>query len=368
MFLGIWFPFRYKIIHEFSIKKRIISAFSVGVIMCLLISVCGAEQLDSNNTTTAGVINSAMVDLSSISASVVESEVISTATASSIDLGDIDYGYTNLGISCAEGNVNIRAEASLEASLVGKLPENAACEIISTDGDWTYISSGEVEGYVYSEYLLTGDEAWAKAAEVIAYTAVVQTDGLRVRLSASTDGTILATLSEGEEYEIIEELDGWVKIEIDDIYGYVSSEYVSCEWLLPDAMTMAEAQFGSGVSSTRASLVNYALQLVGNPYVWGGTSLTNGADCSGFVLSVYKYFGYTLPHSSAAQANCGTRIKTSQLQPGDLIIYGSGSSINHEAIYIGNGKVVHASSKKTGIKTSNYNYRSIICCVRIIND
>ncbi len=349
-------------------KHRIISVFAILAAICLIISSLNNEQLESLETTTAGVIDITTVDLSQYTASIVDSEIVSTSISSEeVDLDSIDYGYTNLGISCAEGNINIRAEASLDGSLVGKLPENAACEIISTEGDWTYITSGEVEGYVYSEYLLTGEEAWAKAAEVITYTAVIETDGLRVRLTPSTEGTILATVGEGEEYEILEELDGWVKIEIDDIYGYVSSDYVSCEWLLPDAMTMAEAQFGSGVSETRASLVTYALQFVGNPYVWGGTSLTNGADCSGFVLSVYAHFGYSLPHSSKAQANCGTRIKTSQLQPGDLIFYGSGSSINHVAIYIGNGKVVHASSKKTGIKTSNYNYRSIICCVSILD-
>ncbi len=348
-------------------KHRIISAFSVGVALCLLISVCDTKEvIEAEPALTSGVASAAIVDLADFAATVEEAEVVTTSVAS-VDDTEIDYGYTNLGISCAEGNINIREEASMDGTLVGKLPEDAACEIISEEGEWYYISSGEVEGYVYAEYILTGEEAWAKAAELITYTAVITGDGVRVRTSASTEGTAFACVFEGEEYEVLDELDGWIKIEIDDEEGYISADYAECAWLLQDAMTMAEAQFGTGVSDTRASLVNYALQFVGNPYVWGGTSLTKGADCSGFVLSVYAHYGISLPHSSKAQANCGTRIKASALQPGDLVFYGSGSPINPVAIYYGNGKVVHASRKKTGIKVTTYNYRTILCCVRILD-
>ena len=123
----------------------------------------------------------------------------------------------------------------------------------------------------------------------------------------------------GEELEIVSETDGWVQVNIDGEYGYVSGEFVTCATTLADAMTMSEARYGEGVSDVRVDLVNYATQFVGNPYVWGGTSLTRGADCSGFVLSVYAKYGYGLPHSSRAQANCGTRISTSELKPGDLL-------------------------------------------------
>ena len=100
----------------------------------------------------------------------------------------------------------------------------------------------------------------------------------------------------------------------------------------------------------------------------GGTSLTNGADCSGFTLAVYRNYGISLPHSSRAQANCGTKISVSEVQPGDLIFYGSGKSINHVAMYIGNGQVVHASNSRTGIIISNMYYRSPVSAARIIND
>ena len=122
------------------------------------------------------------------------------------------------------------------------------------------------------------------------------------------------------------------------------------------------------MSDVRVDLVSYACQFVGNPYVWGGTSLTKGADCSGFVLSVFANYGVSLPHSSVAQSNSGTKISSSEAQPGDLFFYGNGSRINHVAIYIGNGQVVHASSPRTGIKISGAYYRNPVKVVRILQN
>ena len=137
---------------------------------------------------------------------------------------------------------------------------------------------------------------------------------------------------------------------------------------LGTAMTMMEVRYGQGVSDVRVDLVSYACQFVGNPYVWGGTSLTRGADCSGFVMSVFANYGVSLPHSSGSQAGCGTSISASEAQPGDLFFYGSGKVINHVAIYIGNGQIVHASSPSTGIKISNAYYRSPVCVVRVLGN
>ena len=120
------------------------------------------------------------------------------------------------------------------------------------------------------------------------------------------------------------------------------------------------------MSDVKVDLVSYACQFVGNPYVWGGTSLTHGADCSGFVLSIYAKYGISLPHSSAAQANYGRRVSPSEAQPGDLFFYGGGR-ISHVAIYIGNGQIVHASTSRTGIKISNAFYRSPVCVVRLLD-
>lgn len=150
--------------------------------------------------------------------------------------------------------------------------------------------------------------------------------------------------------------------------GYVFAKYVDIDLSLNTAMTLSEARYGAGVSDVRITVCDYALQFVGNPYVWGGISLTKGADCSGFVMQIYAKYGVSLPHSSRAQANCGRKVSYSELQPGDLIFYGKGSSINHVAIYIGGGQIVHASNKRTGIKVSGASYRSPIKCVRLISD
>lgn len=279
-----------------------------------------------------------------------------------------EFGYTNLGIAQADGNINVREVPGTEAEIVGKLPNNAGCEIIGTDGEWTQIESGKVKGYVKSEYLLTGEAAIAKAQEVKQTVATVTTTTLYVRDEANTDSHVITMMPEGEEIEVLEVLDGWVKINVDSDEGYVSSDYVSIATELPKAQTMTEVRYGQGVSDVRVSLVSYATQFVGNPYVWGGTSLTRGADCSGFVLSVFANYGISLPHSSKAQANCGTKIAASDAQPGDLFFYGNGSSINHVAIYIGGGRVVHASSPKSGIKISGAYYRTPVKVVRVINN
>lgn len=345
-------------------KNRLISAISVACAGCLIFSFCYSNKQMQSQGLTAGIVASAAVNVEEAAAmpQVSDADVATTGTAQ-LDT----FGYANLGLANVEGNINIREAASTDASMVGKLPENAGCEILGTEGDWTHISSGEVEGYVLSEYLLTGDAAITKANEVARYTATVNTDSLRVRLEPNTTSEILATMPEGEELEIVSETDGWVQVNIGGEYGYVSGDYVTCATTLADAMTMSEARYGQGVSDVRVDLVNYATQFVGNPYVWGGTSLTNGADCSGFVLSIFAKYGYSLPHSSRAQANYGTRVSTSELMPGDLIFYGSGKSISHVAIYIGGGQIVHASTERTGIIISSAFNRSPICCTRLLD-
>lgn len=278
------------------------------------------------------------------------------------------YGYKNLGIARVEETLNVRETPSTDASIVGKMPGKSAGEILETLSGWYKIQSGDVTGYVSSEYIVTGIEAKAMAEEVKHTIATVKTTTLNVRQEPNTECSILALMPQGEELNVLEDLGDWVKVDLDNSEGYVSKEFVDIAVQLPKAMTMTEVRYGQGVSDVRVDLISYATQFVGNPYVWGGTSLTNGADCSGFTLSVFAKYGVYLPHSSRAQANCGTRINASEAKPGDLFFYGSGNSISHVAIYIGNGQIVHASSKKTGIKISNAFYRSPICVTRVLGD
>ena len=278
------------------------------------------------------------------------------------------YGYTNLGIANVEETLNVRETPSADSSMVGKMPKNAAGEILETLDGWYKIQSGDVTGYVSADYLITGEEAAARAEEVKQTIATVKTPTLNVREEPNTECSILALMPQGEELNVLEDLSGWVKVDLDNTNGFISKDYVDISVQLPKAMTMTEVRYGNGVSDVRVDLISYATQFVGNPYVWGGTSLTNGADCSGFTLSIFAKYGVYLPHSSKAHANCGTRISASEAKPGDLFFYGSGSSISHVAIYIGNGQIVHASSKKTGIKISNAFYRSPICVTRVLGD
>ena len=160
---------------------------------------------------------------------------------------------------------------------------------------------------------------------------------------------------------------GWYKVEVDDQKGYISGDYVEVTEKLPTASTVKELEYGEGYTDSRVSLVQFALQFVGNRYVWGGTSLTNGIDCSGFTMQVYARYGVGLPHHAASQPAYGNRISASEAKPGDLFFYGSGSSISHVGIYIGNGQIVHASNARTGIKISSAYYRTPICVISYLN-
>ena len=276
-------------------------------------------------------------------------------------------GYKNLGIAQVQGSLNVRKKASTDSKVVGKMTDKDACEIVSVKGDWAKITSGKVEGYVKTEYLLTGDAAKNVAKKEITKVVTVNTTTLRVREKASEDSAILSLVGEGEDLVVEDIKDGWYKVEVDDQKGYISGDYVEVTEKLPTASTVKELEYGEGYTDSRVSLVQFALQFVGNRYVWGGTSLTNGIDCSGFTMQVYARYGVGLPHHAASQPAYGKAISASEAKPGDLFFYGSGSSISHVGIYIGNGQIVHASNARTGIKISSAYYRTPICVISYLN-
>ena len=278
-------------------------------------------------------------------------------------------GYTNLGMSViSSGNLNIRQEASTDSEVVGILTNHNACELLEDAGDWYKVTSGKVTGYVSKQYLVIGDEAAAIAEQEIKTVATVNTETLNVRAEKSTEAEVLSQVGNSEAFTVNSVADGWVEISVDDSVGYISQDYVTLAQALPTAKTIEQVKYGDGVSDVRASVVSYALQFVGNRYVWGGTSLENGVDCSGFTMRILGKYGISLPHSSKAQPSYGTKISASEAKPGDLFFYGSGRSISHVAIYIGNGQIVHASNKRDGIKVSNAYYRNPICVARYLPD
>lgn len=268
----------------------------------LVLVVAGTFLAPSVNAEAAELSDLVSAGVTTTMEQVEDEAVLAAATSPSVV-----EGYTLLGVVEAEsGYINIREEMSTDSDVVGKIRKDAICEVVSIEDGWCKIESGEIKGYISSEYLLTGVKANEKAETLMA---------------------------EGKELET--------------------------------AITMMEYCYGKGVTDIQMEICEYARQFVGNPYRWGGTSLTKGADCSGFTLSVYANYGVSLPHSSRAQANCGTRIDVSEVQPGDLVFYG-GKNIHHVAMYIGNGQIVHAQSSDTGIVVSSMYYNTPTRAARIL--
>ena len=345
-----------------KIWLRNFSALLLGAVMIGNVPVITAEA-------TASLGTSAQIGISADLESVEDEAVIENAMSDVVlEAFHLD-GYSDLGIvTVSEGKVNIRDSASMDGKIVGKIGKDAGCDIIGEEGEWLKVRSGKVEGYIKAEYVLTGPGALEQASTLLKSIADVNTDGLKVRTEPNTECEVLDIVGSGQRFDVLEELDEWVKIDLDGEEGYLFKEYVDVGAKLDEALTITEVRYGAGVSDVRIAISEFAKQYIGNPYVWGGTSLTRGADCSGFVLSVFKNYGISLPHSSRAQGNCGSAVSYSELKPGDLVFYGNRSGINHVAIYVGGGQVVHASNPRTVITISGMYYRTPVRARRIIND
>ncbi len=310
--------------------------------------------------------------------------------------------YADIAIAQVDNYVNVRAETNTDSEVLGKLYNNSAATILETTEDgWYKITSGNVTGYVKCEFVVVGDEELARSVSTRYATVTTQT--LYVRKEPSTEAGILTMLPEGDDFVVIDESmkdTGWVKVSTEDGDGYVSLDYVNLwtDYVTAESKAEEEARlareeaerqaaaaaaaaarkkseesaqaattsetttsYSAPSGSNGQAVADYACQFVGNPYVYGGTSLTNGADCSGFVMSVYAAFGVSLPHSSKEMRSVGYEVSVSEMQPGDIVCYSG-----HVAIYVGNDTIVHASTAATGIKyTSPAAYRTILCVRRI---
>ena len=310
--------------------------------------------------------------------------------------------FKNLVIAQVDRYVNVRSIPSEQGEIVGKLYNNSVGTFISEENGWYQITSGTVTGYVKADYCITGEDAVALAKEVGTRLATVTTTTLYVRKEPTTESSIISMVPFGEDFLVLDETDGWLKINVEEGEGWISKDYVEIQTEFVEAESKAEEEarlakeaeerrkaqeaartsqaanrpaqqtttaaaqqstsytVGEG-SELGVAVAEYALQFVGNPYVYGGTSLTNGADCSGFVMSVYANFGVSLPHSSKSDRSQGYAVDgLENAQPGDLICYSG-----HVALYIGNGQIVHASNSRTGIIVSRADYNKILAIRRI---
>lgn len=297
--------------------------------------------------------------------------------SSSVDVGivpvvppTLSLDYDNIAVAKVSDYVNIRSGPDENSAPVGKLYKECAGDVLGQENGWVHIKSGNVDGYIRGDYVTIGDRDIINS--VVRYRAKVTADALKLREQTSTNSRVLDLAWKDDLLLVIDDSSinqGWIKVRYGQTEGFSAASYTQLYYDFDRAESKAEEEARLAREAARASaksagrgsdVVSYALQFVGNPYVWGGTSLTKGADCSGFIMSVYKKFGVSLPHSSAADRNVGRKVSTSEMRPGDIICYSG-----HVALYIGNGQIVHAASKKSGIKVSNAFYRKILTVRRI---
>ncbi len=242
------------------------------------------------------------------------------------------YDFTGKAIVVEAGAVNIRESADVSSKRVGYIFNGGVLDVVEWGEEWTHVSSGDVDGYTMTDFLAFDDDAKAYADANMPGT----TDFLGA-VAVSDDQTEITAPEETSSEE-------------------TTSEEAPAQENLEPVPYSGQGQ----------AVVDYACQFLGNPYVWGGTSLTDGCDCSGFTMRVYEHFGYSIPRAGGQQW-CGKEVSLSEIQPGDLLFYDHGTGVSqHVALYMGNGQIVHASDYSTGICISNAYYSQPFKAVRVI--
>lgn len=279
--------------------------------------------------------------------------------ASALMLPQIMLAKT-VGTSTAT-SLNVRKTATTSAAIVGKVAAKENVDILDITGGndpWYKINKSGTLGYVKGEYIKL-----TKADGTVTATS------LNVRSYPSTQKSqILGSLKNGTKVEVLYKVNDFYKVWVNGNPGFVASQYIDCKYdpyvnkqdiksvgTIP-AWNNTSSSTGTGSSGTATTkvtgkqIVETAKKYLGNPYVYGGTSLTNGTDCSGFTQGVMKLHGISIPRTSSDQSKFGTLITRDKLDLGDLLFFGtSANAISHCGIYIGDGKMIHASTEKTGI-------------------
>lgn len=334
-----------------------------------------------------------------------EPENGSAGTGSDRQEEETENEYVDLAIADVRNYVNIRTGPDTGSAIVGKIYDGAVAQIMETvdgeDGEWFRVVSGNVEGYIKSEFFLYGDAAAEVIEDYVTRYAEVLANRLNVRESPDVGTKRIGYIDKGEKVEILENLGDWLKVRYTrSKTGYVAAEYVTvteefvyaktldeeaaelaAKKALEQRQNVSETQVAesteitvmppSGEYSTneelRSEIVAYAMQFLGNRYVHGGQSLETGTDCSGFTSLIYAEFGYSVSRTPAGQlSGTGRSVSYSEAQPGDIICYGSGRC-THVALYIGDGQIIHAANSRKGVVTQRADYDNILGVKNLID-
>lgn len=313
--------------------------------------------------------------------------------------------YADLAIAQVSNYVNVRSLPNTDSDIVGKIYNGAVAQVLSVTGedhDWFQIVSGNVEGYIKAEFFLYGDAAAEVIDQYVTRYANVIADRLNVREQPSTESKRIGYIDNGERVQLLENQGEWLRVQYTDgKEGYVSSQYVTISEefvygktleeeakeqeerkILEERENVTEQEVAENVTivvtepvgtyssnaELRSSIVNYAMQFLGNRYVHGGSSLVTGTDCSGFTSLIYKEFGYSLSRTPSGQLSSnGRSIDYSQIQPGDIICYGKGGKCTHVALYMGNGQIIHSANSRKGVVIYQADYDTIIGIKNVID-
>ena len=280
--------------------------------------------------------------------------------------------------------LNVRATPSEESTVIDVASESEELEVVDTSGEWATVALGnDIYGFIHPDYceyktyyptaVTLEEEADRQAAEEASYKEVSENTDISdsedvsyAEDTASADATYTdetpstdtAYVDETPETDV-----PYTEVPETEAPYTEAPETEAPETEAPETEA-PETEAPASDSSVGQEIANYAVQFVGNPYVYGGTSLTNGTDCSGFTQSVMANFGIYIARTAADQAYGGTSVSVSDIQPGDLLFYSDGSGISHVALYIGGGQIVHAATESQGIIISSYNYDSPVCAAR----
>ena len=311
--------------------------------------------------------------------------------------------YANLAIAHVTDYVNVRTEPNTDSAIIGQIPNGAVATVLAITGkeqDWFQIVSGKVEGYIKSEYFYYGEEASEVVDDYVKRYALVLADRLNVREEPDISAKRIGYIDNGEKAIIVETLGEWIQIRYGQKTGYVAADYVTvteefayaktleeiaaeeaARRLLEERARASEADTSENTAITvqspsgnytstgelRTAIVDYAMQFLGNKYVHGGNSLVTGTDCSGFTSLIYAEFGYALSRTPAGQlSGAGRGIDYSEIQPGDIICYGK-SKCTHVALYMGDGKIIHAANSKKGVVIYDADYDNILGIRNVID-